>query len=215
MSAPIENIPGEKITIHFEGARCIHSRNCVLGNPAVFVPNAPGQWIHPDAASVEDVVALAQNCPSGAIAYKRSDGGAAEAPPKVNVVRVRENGPLAIHAEMDIAGHGKNLRATLCRCGASKNKPFCDGSHNAAHFVASGEPATQESAPLESKNGLLAITPKKDGSLYVKGNLEICSGTGRAVKRMTEAWLCRCGGSANKPFCDGTHRKNGFNAVGS
>ena len=112
MSDPIENIPGEKITIHFDGARCIHSRNCVLGNPAVFVPNAPGQWIHPDAASVEDVVALAQNCPSGAIAYTRHDGGAAEAPPKVNVVRVRENGPLAVHADLRIGDVLKNRHTT-------------------------------------------------------------------------------------------------------
>jgi CDGSH-type Zn-finger protein len=46
--------------------------------------------------------------------------------------------------------------------------------------------------------------------LRVRGNLEIVSGTGRAVARVTSAYLCRCGGSANKPFCDGTHAKIGF-----
>jgi len=46
-------IEGEKIDVGFAGKRCIHSRNCVLGDPHVFVPNAPGQWIHPDAASAQ------------------------------------------------------------------------------------------------------------------------------------------------------------------
>lgn len=42
------------------------------------------------------------------------------------------------------------------------------------------------------------------------GNLEICTGTGRTVNRGTKTTLCRCGQSAKKPYCDGTHRKVGF-----
>ena len=56
-------VESDKIDVGFSGKRCIHSRNCVLGDPHVFVPNAPGEWIHPEAASVEKVVALAENCP--------------------------------------------------------------------------------------------------------------------------------------------------------
>jgi CDGSH-type Zn-finger protein len=48
----------------------------------------------------------------------------------------------------------------------------------------------------------------------VKGNLEVVTGTGRTVERVTECWLCRCGGSGSKPFCDGTHRRIGFTAAG-
>ena len=62
MPDQIDKIRSEKITIHFDGKRCVHSRNCVLGNPEVFVPNAPGQWIHPEAAAVEEVVAIAAAC---------------------------------------------------------------------------------------------------------------------------------------------------------
>ena len=127
-------VEGEKIDVSFSGKRCIHSRNCVLGNPHVFVPNAPGEWIHPEAASVEQVVALAENCPSGAITYTRKDGGPQEKPPVVNTVRVRENGPLAVHAEI-VLGDETFFRATLCRCGHSANKPFCDGSHKRVGFV--------------------------------------------------------------------------------
>lgn len=206
----MEEARGAKLMIRFDAEKCIHSRHCVLDAPEVFVANVKGEWIKPDAASVEKVVRVAHSCPSGAITYQRSDGGAQESAPLINVLRVRENGPLAFNADMQLSGRGIGYRATLCRCGASKNKPFCDGSHTAAGFIASGEPATGKTEALARRNGLLSITPQKNGSLQVEGNLEICSGTGRTVERTTKTWLCRCGGSANKPFCDGTHSKIGF-----
>jgi CDGSH-type Zn-finger protein/uncharacterized Fe-S cluster protein YjdI len=208
----VDEIRGKRALIRFDGDKCIHSRNCVLSRPDVFVPNVDGEWIHPDAAAPEEIAGLALNCPSGAIAYERLDGGEGEKPPLVNAVHVRENGPYAVHAEMAIEGHGAQLRATLCRCGDSKNKPFCDGTHSKAGFEATGEPKTQESAQLDKRNGPLTVKPAKNGPLLVEGNLEICAGTGRTVKRVTKAALCRCGHSANKPFCDGTHTKIGFQA---
>jgi CDGSH-type Zn-finger protein len=104
------------------------------------------------------------------------------------------------------------MRATLCRCGASQKKPFCDGSHSAAGFTASGEPKTQESQPLSTRDGPLAIAPVRNGPLKVTGPLEVVSGTGRTIQRVTQTYLCRCGASANKPFCDGTHRQIEFRA---
>jgi CDGSH-type Zn-finger protein len=164
----------------------------------------------PTAASVEAIAFIAKNCPSGAITYERLDGGEGEAAPMVNLVRVRENGPLAFHGPVSIAGKPAGLRVTLCRCGASKNKPYCDGSHGGAGFAATGEPATQASEPLAVRNGAIEITPRPNGPLQVKGAIEVVSGTGRTVARSTETFLCRCGASANKPFCDGTHKRIGF-----
>lgn len=200
----------KELNLRFDPRRCIHSRHCVLGAPDVFLANVTGAWLHPEAVSVERCVAIAHACPSGAITYERHDGGAQESPPPVNVLRVRENGPYAIHADVDLAGHGRLLRATLCRCGKSRNKPFCDNTHRESGFAATGEPETIASDPLESRNDLLRITPLADGPLQVFGNLEICSGTGRTVFRAENARLCRCGGSGNKPFCDGTHARIGF-----
>lgn len=208
----IETVRGKRVLIQFEGKKCIHSRHCVLGRPDVFVPNVDGEWIHPDAATPDEVAELAHNCPSGAIAYERLDGGPNETPPVVNLIRVRENGPYAVHAELALAGHGTRPRATLCRCGASQNKPYCDGSHGAAQFVASGEPPTKASEPLAARNGALKFTPLKNGPLMVEGNVEIVSGTGRTIDRTTRAALCRCGHSGNKPFCDGSHKSAGFQA---
>lgn len=207
-----EIITGRDITIRFDARRCVHSRACVLTMPQVFVPNVKGEWIHPDAASAEAVMHVALSCPSGAIRVSHNDGSAtSDTPPVVNTLRIRENGPLAIEAEVQIAGQPQATpRATLCRCGHSKNKPFCDGAHVAAGFTASGEPAAKDAAALESRNGPLNVQPQPNGPLLVTGNLEIVSGTGRTTDRTTRTWLCRCGQSQKKPYCDGSHKAAGF-----
>ena len=58
----------------------------------------------------------------------------------------------------------------------------------------------------------IEVEPLYNGPLMVTGNVEIVTGTGHTVRRITRAQLCRCGGSRNKPFCDGTHSKIGFKA---
>lgn len=210
-----ETVSGRDVVIHFDGQRCIHARNCVLGHPDVFVPNVDGEWIHPDAVSAEEVALTARQCPSGAIQYERLDGQRGEPAPVVNTVRLRENGPLALNAPLTVAGEAIGYRATLCRCGLSKRKPYCDNSHAEGGFIASGETAPKESQPLAARDGALAIEPQKDGPLKVVGNLEIVTGTGHTVDRCTQTWLCRCGQSGNKPYCDGSHRKAGFEAEGA
>jgi CDGSH-type Zn-finger protein/uncharacterized Fe-S cluster protein YjdI len=208
----MEEAKGEKVTVVFDGQRCIHSRHCVTTGANVFLANVDGAWIFPDRDVVDAVVTVAHMCPSGAIAYRRNDGGAEEAAPPVNTVAVRENGPYAFRAELVIDGRPAGFRATLCRCGASKNKPFCDGSHNEIGFTATGEPAAKPDKTLEVRGGPVKVTAQKNGSLQVEGNLEICSGTGRVVERTTKTWLCRCGASQTKPFCDGSHSRIGFQA---
>ena len=208
----VETVQGRDVTVIFDGSRCVHSRNCVLGHPEVFVPNVQGEWIHPDAASADTVLNIGLNCPSGAIRVRRNDGAAtSDVAPQVNTVRVRENGPLAIEAPMLLRGAALDSpRATLCRCGASANKPFCDGSHAAAGFTATGEPLLKASEPLGARGGAVDIQPQLNGSLKVVGNLEVVSGTGRTVNRATQVFLCRCGQSKNKPYCDGSHKAAGF-----
>lgn len=209
-SGHVEVAQGKDLELRFDARRCIHSRFCVTWAPKVFVANVKGPWIHPDAMPVERVVEVAHACPSGAIQYRRLDGKAGEAPPPVNLVSIRESGPYAFRADLQIAGQSVGFRVTLCRCGASKSKPFCDGSHHDAGFHATGEPPTGKADSLQARDGVLEVKPLPNGPLAVRGNLEIVSGTGRVVARGVETYLCRCGGSANKPFCDGTHKKIGF-----
>jgi len=206
----VDHIEGKDLTLLYEGKKCIHSRFCVTWGPQVFLANVPGPWIQPDAAHVDQLVEIAHACPSGAIRYLRKDGKPNEAVPQVNLIAVREAGPYAVRADLRLDGESGSYRATLCRCGASKNKPFCDGSHHEVGFDASGEPPTGKADMLPVRDGPLRIEPQVDGPLHVRGNLEITSGTGRVVTRLVQARLCRCGGSGNKPFCDGTHARIGF-----
>jgi CDGSH-type Zn-finger protein/uncharacterized Fe-S cluster protein YjdI len=210
----IEEVEAEKLTLVYEGKRCIHARHCVTWGPSVFLANVKGPWLHPETVDAERIVEIAHVCPSGAIRYRRKDGQPDEAAPPVNLAAVREAGPYALRGDLRINGEAIGFRATLCRCGASKNKPFCDSSHHDIGFDASGEPATGTSTEmLPVRDGPLHIDPQVNGPLQVRGNLEITSGTGRMVARVSSARLCRCGASQNKPFCDGSHVKVGFVAL--
>jgi CDGSH-type Zn-finger protein/uncharacterized Fe-S cluster protein YjdI len=209
----VEHVQGEHMELLFETKRCIHARFCVTWAPTVFLANVQGPWIHPDTIPVERLVEVAHACPSGAIRYRRKDRQPDESAPPVNLTTLRENGPYAVRADIRLEGQALGYRATLCRCGASQNKPFCDGSHHAAPFIASGEPSTGQVDMLPMRDGPLEIEPEINGPLVVRGNLELLSGTGRAVGRVTATRLCRCGGSANKPYCDGTHARIGFKSV--
>jgi CDGSH-type Zn-finger protein/uncharacterized Fe-S cluster protein YjdI len=209
----IETAHGSKLDLMFETKRCIHARFCVTGAPDVFLANVQGPWIHPDAMEVERVVEIAHACPSGAIQYRRTDGAHDEPAPPVNLASIRESGPYAFKGQLELDGDPIGFRATLCRCGASKNKPFCDSSHHEVGFNATGEPASGKTDALAVRNGVLAIDPQLNGPLSIRGNLEITSGTGRVVARVMTAKLCRCGGSATKPFCDGTHARIGFKST--
>jgi CDGSH-type Zn-finger protein/uncharacterized Fe-S cluster protein YjdI len=209
-AGPAEVVAGRDIEIQFHARRCIHSRMCVTGAPKVFLANVQGPWIHPDAMPVERLVEVAHACPSGAIQYRRRDGQPDESPPPVNLAVIREAGPYAFRGDLSIGGVAAGFRVTLCRCGASKDKPYCDGSHQQAGFTATGEPPTGKTGMLAVRDGPLAIDPAPNGPLQVRGNLEITTGTGRVVARVESASLCRCGGSQTRPFCDGTHARIGF-----
>jgi CDGSH-type Zn-finger protein/uncharacterized Fe-S cluster protein YjdI len=206
----VETVQGRSMTLMFEARLCIHSRFCVTGAPSVFLANVQGPWLHPDTLDADRLAAVSQECPSGAIRYRRRDGRPDETAPPVNLAAIREAGPYALRGDLRLDGKNIGFRATLCRCGASKNKPYCDSSHHEIGFVASGEPPTGKTDMLAVRDGVLSVDPQPDGPLQVRGNLEIISGTGRVVARTTATSLCRCGGSATKPFCDGTHAKIGF-----
>ncbi len=210
MNVEVESVVTTDIEIRFNSKRCIHARFCVTGAPNVFLANVKGPWIHPETMPVDQLVEVAHACPSGAIQYSRFDGKPNESASPVNLVSVREAGPYAFRGDLELVGNPADYRMTLCRCGGSRNKPFCDGSHHDIGFAATGEPATADTNMLAARNGPLKVEPEKDGPLHVQGNLEIISGTGRVIARVEEVRLCRCGGSHNKPFCDGTHARNGF-----
>ncbi|MBO9687055.1 MAG: CDGSH iron-sulfur domain-containing protein [Mitsuaria chitosanitabida] len=214
---PVERACSAWLEVRFDGNRCIHARQCVTGAPATFLADVEGPWIRPAMTPLQDLMAVIRNCPSGALSYRRLDGGPPEHAPPVNLLTLRENGPYAVRARLAIEGADAapiatdvGYRATLCRCGGSRRKPFCDNSHRRNGFEATGEPPSGRTAALAVRDGPLAIAPQVDGPLEVRGQLEIVSGTGRIVERTSAVTLCRCGASRNKPFCDDSHLRIGF-----
>ena len=203
---PVET---DDLIIEFEGKTCIHARRCVLGLPGVFQPGAKGGWIQPGDTDTEALVRAIEACPSGALSYTRKASPEA-APPEVNTARLWENGPVELRGDIQMEGREPRQAATLCRCGMSKNKPFCDNSHIDAGFKATSEPDEQEGVELEARDGPLEVTAFDNGPVRVQGNLEIIAGSGRRVATVKSAFFCRCGASQNKPYCDGSHKNIGF-----
>jgi CDGSH-type Zn-finger protein/uncharacterized Fe-S cluster protein YjdI len=194
---------GTDVDITYNLKRCIHAERCVHQLAQVFDKNAR-PWINPDGATAEEIAATIRDCPSGALHYWRKDGGAAEAVPEKNTVIVWRDGPLQFTGDL---GDGET-RATLCRCGASHNKPFCDNTHKEIGF--SAQEVEPIAAGVEITGGPLTITPRPNGPLKIEGNLEIRDEAGNTLFTGNETALCRCGGSGRKPFCDGTHNRIGF-----
>lgn len=126
-------------------------------------------------------------------------------------VRVCSNGPLQLEGALLVAGEPAT-RAHLCRCGRSADKPWCDGSHARSGFAADGELPPIDEPQVVITAGRLRVQPVADGPLLLYGPVEVCSDGGRVITRCQGATLCRCGQSANKPFCDGSHAAAGFTA---
>lgn len=204
---PAKKYEGRDITVTFDMKRCIHARNCFLKLPKVFDP-AQRPWVQPDNAPAEEISAMVRTCPSGALAYQSKDRE--ELPPAINRVAVLENGPLAVAGDISVEAAGAETRTTLCRCGLSKNKPFCDYSHVEGSFQATGEPSAKIPAETDETGGAVQVTRISDGPLKLAGNVELTTGTGRKIASVPQAFLCRCGASKNKPFCDGSHKQIGF-----
>jgi len=131
-----------------------------------------------------------------------------------NSIKVRTNGPLLCTGEIELyAADGTLLEKSddlvLCRCGHSQNKPFCDGSHRTVAFEDSGEFQDAKSEPIAGE-GALKITVRTNGMLVAQGPMSLLCADGGVGGTRNKAALCRCGHSANKPFCDLSHKAQAF-----
>ena len=214
-SAPIFRYPGKDADVTWDQRLCIHIGECGRARGDLFITGRK-PWCQPDLATVAEVVDVCERCPSGALVYEVKDGNTSEKAAAQNTIAVTYNGPLFARGDLAIEGApadmpGVRFRAALCRCGQSKNKPFCDNSHEAAGFKDYGA-VGETGKGLAAAGGALAIKALKDGPLRVKGNLAIVASSGCARWQGTEAFLCRCGHSKSKPFCDSSHKAAGFKA---
>jgi CDGSH-type Zn-finger protein/uncharacterized Fe-S cluster protein YjdI len=205
---------GQAIDVTYDAGRCIHVAECIRRLHAVF-DTTRRPWVLPDSSSADSVAATILTCPSGALHYERKDGGAAEPIPEHNTIRLVKNGPLYLRGDFTIVnGEGElvanDTRASLCRCGASANKPFCDNSHRTIAFEAPASIAEPQTNIQPLDGGTLRVEATTNGPLHVTGNFTVLNGKGEPIYQGTDETFCRCGASANKPFCDGTHETIGF-----
>ena len=134
---------------------------------------------------------------------------AEQSPAAHATARVLANGPLELKGEILLNGAPVGAEAWLCRCGASANKPWCDGSHTTASCTLTGEAPPREGRELPEA-GPVNLEPQPNGSVKASGPLVILNDAGAVTDRVTQAFLCRCGMSAKQPYCDGSHKRAGF-----
>lgn len=123
---------GKEITIHDNRAVCSHAQHCVRELPEVF-NRQDRPWIHPDAAAADSIARTIEKCPSGALSYTR-DGVLHKDLDRKPALRVDPDGPYEVVGgvlldDPDGCRPESQEHYTLCRCGESRNKPFCDGTH--------------------------------------------------------------------------------------
>jgi uncharacterized Fe-S cluster protein YjdI len=136
-----------EITVKWQPNECIHATTCFKMLPEVFKP-AERPWVKINAASTDKIIETVEACPTAALTWWYNDNKKVTNKTYFKMednkiqkqkINLFENGPLHVPAEVDIIdGNGKVLKENedkyICRCGHSKNKPFCDGSHMTAGF---------------------------------------------------------------------------------
>ncbi len=209
---------GADIDVTFLAGRCIHAAECVRRLPTVFNTRRR-PWVLPDAAPADAVARVVERCPSGALHARRHDGQPAERRPPLTAVMPQPSGPLYVrgpHLELRLPAAASepprvDTRLALCRCGASANKPYCDNGHLRTGFRDAGMLAPRPDRPsAPERDGLVTIEPRVNGPLSLRGPVDVVGADNRTVYRADRVLLCRCGHSATKPFCDGSHERVGF-----
>lgn len=207
----------EEIKVTWDQKRCIHAEECVHGLNDVFNPDQR-PWIQPEKANTKDIAEVIERCPTGALHYQIKNQDRSEKPSPKNRVKLQENGPIYFFGDLEVLDANENTllkdtRFAMCRCGASNNKPACDNSHQKLDWTADVTADTSGLDKVQDENeDRLLIKPMKNGPVLLEGTYTLESSKIGEFTSSKNIALCRCGGSSNKPFCDGTHKQIGFKA---
>ncbi len=129
---------GAEVTVHYSPYLCSHAAECNKRLASVF-NSKEKPWIQPDKGSVEAIWDVVRACPSGALQASVAGAGPQHRAGDAPKVAVEKNGPYRVEAVSlegaDFSQHATAQKYVLCRCGHSKNKPFCDGSHSGSGWT--------------------------------------------------------------------------------
>ena len=130
-----------------------------------------------------------------------------------NETLVSNAGPLQITGNITLVHEDGSVQyanhLSLCRCGRSKSKPTCDQSHVEAEFLHSGKIHEVSEIMASERPSKITVSCIKDGPITFRGRMRLHNQFGQECVKMRGS-LCRCGQSASKPFCDGSHSRVGF-----
>ena len=133
----VKEYSNDDITVVWKPNTCIHAKKCWKELLQVFNPqNRP--WVNMEGATTARIKKQVEACPSGALSYI-SKGESQEAMHTETKVEALEDGPLLVYGTLHVTNSDgktekKNKTTAFCRCGASQNKPYCDGAHVKAEF---------------------------------------------------------------------------------
>lgn len=138
MSEIVKEYTNGELTVVWKPKTCIHAGICVKTLPNVYKPNEK-PWITAENASTQELKDQISKCPSGALSYYMNDANNPEQESLETKVEVLENGPLLVYGTLKVTDKDgntetKNKTTAFCRCGASANKPYCDGNHMKIDF---------------------------------------------------------------------------------
>jgi len=136
----VKSYTNGEITVYWQAEKCIHSANCIIGDPKIFSAQKR-PWINMEGADSEEAIKIIDTCPSRALLYLKNEK--APSAEKIEThgssgnasVQILKNGPALISGDFILKdADNKHIEiktevAAICRCGASRRKPFCDGSH--------------------------------------------------------------------------------------
>lgn len=135
MSDAVRKYANDDITVVWEPAKCIHSTVCWKGLISVFNPRSR-PWINISGAETDRIIEQVERCPSGALSFFRNDerDSSTLSTDSETIVEPMKNGSLMVYGSVrvkkrDGSEEVKHKVTAFCRCGASANKPFCDGTH--------------------------------------------------------------------------------------
>ena len=138
---------GDGVTIYDDRSVCSHAGRCTDGLPTVWKLGGE-PWIDPLGASAEEIIEVVKRCPSGALTYSRTDGGAIEEDVHDPTLAPATDGPYVLSGHVRVTSssgepYEHRERVALCRCGKSSNKPFCNGKHWDCNFQAASGPVAE------------------------------------------------------------------------
>ena len=133
-----------EITVIWKPDVCVHSTKCWKASLAVFNPNRK-PWIDMSGGTTDEIIKIVNNCPSGALSFKKNNEAAelkvqpVQSQQSQTTVQVSKGGPYLVKGKFVFVGTDgkeevKEGSIALCRCGSSGNKPFCDGTHRRIDF---------------------------------------------------------------------------------